>query len=277
MPNLLNDRAVLHVRFDGRSLDVELDGFERQAPALYVYAFDTIAYPVECTGADLAAWEKALNGITAGGGTSVGVALETMRRKQQYVEQIIVVTDEEENTAPLFVETLKKYREEVKADPNVCFVRTPGGQTLLEDQCRAAGMQADGFQFTGDYYALPNRPSRRWRLAHQEVRPPMVRPAGALGGRGSVRAAVGGWLARRFALPSGPRIGPWEGEARSEPPLAAGSPGGSPSQLGRESGRGRARLVPSRRWRLAHQEVRPPWLASGSVLFSSLPGGRGSC
>ena len=52
--------------------------------------------------------------------------LEFMRRKKQYVEQIILVTDEGENTAPLFVEALKKYREEVKADPNVCFVRTPG-------------------------------------------------------------------------------------------------------------------------------------------------------
>jgi len=126
------------------------------AQALYVYAFDTIAYPIESAGADLAAWEKALMGITAGGNTSCGVALETMRRKRQYVEQIIVVTDEEENTAPLFVETLKKYREEVKADPTVYFVRTPGARTLLEDQCRSAGIMADAFQFTGDYYALPN-------------------------------------------------------------------------------------------------------------------------
>ncbi len=126
------------------------------AAALYVYAFDTIAYPIEAADGDLAAWEKALNGITAGGSTSCGVALEMMRRKKQYVEQIIIVTDEEENTAPLFVETLKTYREEVKADPNVCFVRTPGGRTSLEDQCRKAGIMADAFQFTGDYYALPN-------------------------------------------------------------------------------------------------------------------------
>jgi hypothetical protein len=126
------------------------------AAALYVYAFDTVAYPIESAGNDLAAWEKALKGITAGGNTSCGVALETMRRKKQYVEQIIVVTDEEENTPPLFIPTLKKYREEVKADPNVCFVRTPGGRTLLEDQCRAEGIMADAFQFTGDYYALPN-------------------------------------------------------------------------------------------------------------------------
>jgi hypothetical protein len=126
------------------------------ARELYVYAFDTISYPIEAGGADLASWGKALQGITASGGTSCGVALEALRRKKQYVEQIIMVTDEEENTPPLFVETLKKYREEVKADPNVCFVRTPGARTDLEDQCRKAGIAADAFQFTGDYYALPN-------------------------------------------------------------------------------------------------------------------------
>src|SRR5207248_1163910 len=74
---------------------------------LYVYAFDTMAYSVERAGDDLAAWERALRGITAGGGTSCGVALESMRRKRQYVEQVILVTDEGENTAPLFVDALK--------------------------------------------------------------------------------------------------------------------------------------------------------------------------
>jgi hypothetical protein len=123
---------------------------------LYVYAFDTMAYPIERAGNDLASWEKALKGITAGGGTSCGVPLDFMTRKRQYVEQIIVVTDEGENTAPLFVEALAKYREAVKADPNVCFVRTPGASTQLEEQCRKAGVLCDAFQFTGDYYALPN-------------------------------------------------------------------------------------------------------------------------
>jgi hypothetical protein len=133
---------------------------------LFVYAFDTIAYPIDRAGNDLASWEQSFRGITAGGCTSCGVALETMRRKQQYVEQIIMITDEEENTAPLFVDSLNKYRQEVKADPNVCFVRTPNARTYLEEQSRQAGVQVDAFQFTGDYYALPNlvpllsRPSR---------------------------------------------------------------------------------------------------------------------
>jgi len=134
---------------------------------LYVYAFDEIAYAIEPAGPELAAWEKALAGVKSGGTTSCGVALEVLRRKQQYVEQIIVITDEEENTAPEFVPMLKAYRDELKVDPNVCFVRTPGAMTILEDRCKGAGLTVDAFQFTGDYYALPNlvpllaRPSKR--------------------------------------------------------------------------------------------------------------------
>jgi hypothetical protein len=124
--------------------------------ALYVYAFDTIAYEVEAGGGDLAAWERSLQGIVAGGGTSVGVAVEALRRKRQYVEQLLVVSDEGENTPPLFVDSLRKYRAELKAEPAVCFVRTPGASTQLEEACRKAGLVVDAFQFTGDYYALPN-------------------------------------------------------------------------------------------------------------------------
>jgi hypothetical protein len=123
---------------------------------LYVYAFDTLAYPIERGGDDLASWEKSFQGITAAGGTSCGVAFDAMTRKRQYVEQIIMITDEEENTAPNFVDALKKYREALPADPNVCFVRTPNARDELEKKCRAAGLACDAFQFTGDYYALPN-------------------------------------------------------------------------------------------------------------------------
>src|SRR5688500_6781751 len=91
---------------------------------LFVYAFDTMAYPIDRAGDDLASWERALMGITAGGGTSIGAPVQAMLTKRQCVEQIILVTDEGENTGPLFVPTLQKYREATKADPGVCIVRT---------------------------------------------------------------------------------------------------------------------------------------------------------
>ena len=124
---------------------------------LFVYEFDSMAYPIERGGADdLASWERALMGITAGGATSCGVSIQAMLIKRQYVEQIILVTDEGENNGPHFVPTLQKYREEMKADPSVCIVRTPGGSSGIETQCRSAGVMVDVFQFGGDYYSLPN-------------------------------------------------------------------------------------------------------------------------
>ena len=39
---------------------------------LYVYAFDTMAYPVERAGNDLADWERNFKGISAGGGRCAG-------------------------------------------------------------------------------------------------------------------------------------------------------------------------------------------------------------
>jgi hypothetical protein len=123
---------------------------------LYVYAFDTMAYPIEPKGNDWAAWKKAFAGINAGGETSVGVAVEYLRRRKQYVEQIIVVTDEEEYNPPFFVESLLKYRQALSADPSVTFVKVPDSSTRLEEQCKRAGIVAGTFDFNGDYYSLPN-------------------------------------------------------------------------------------------------------------------------
>jgi hypothetical protein len=123
---------------------------------LYVYAFDTLAYEVPRQGEDLAAWERAFRGINAGGSTSCGVALASLRRKKQRVDQIILITDEEENTAPLFVPEYLEYRQALQAEPNVCLVRTPHGRDQLERGCRERGILVDVFQFSGDYYSLPN-------------------------------------------------------------------------------------------------------------------------
>jgi hypothetical protein len=123
---------------------------------LFVYAFDTMAYPIKSQGTDLASWDKALRGINAGGGTACGVALEYMIRNKQLAENIIVITDEGENGTPAFVPTLKKYIAELKTTPSVCFVKTTGASNLLETQMQREGMNCDAWQFSGDYYSLPN-------------------------------------------------------------------------------------------------------------------------
>ena len=123
---------------------------------LYTYAFDTMAHEIIASGQDLADWERAFQGITASGATSCGVALKYLQEKKRYVEQIIMITDEQQNTPPSFCVALGEYREALKADPAVVIVRTPGGSDNVQQECQREGVQVDVFHFTGDYYSLPN-------------------------------------------------------------------------------------------------------------------------
>lgn len=133
---------------------------------LFVYAFDTIPYPVTAQGKELTDWERAFQHIKAGGSTSIGCALEAMRKKRQIVDQIIIVTDEGENAAPYFGEVYKTYCRELAVMPNVVIVRVGGYCTWLEKQLKGQQAPVETFTFAGDYYSLPNlvplltRPSR---------------------------------------------------------------------------------------------------------------------
>ncbi len=123
---------------------------------LYAYAFDTVAYPVEPAGTALTDWEKALAGIHAAGGTSCGVAVELMRRKNKRVEQFVLVTDEEENTAPFFRDAYRAYADEFKQRPAVIIVKIGQACDQLERDCASMGIAPHVFEFRGDYYSLPN-------------------------------------------------------------------------------------------------------------------------
>ena len=134
---------------------------------LYVYAFDSIAYPITPPASnELAAWEKAFAGIVAGGCTSCGVAIEMLRRNQQFVEQIVMITDEGENSSPPFLTTLKNYQAEQNVETHVVFLKVGSATEKLEGLCARNGVSHDAYQFSGDYYSLPNliqyltRPSR---------------------------------------------------------------------------------------------------------------------
>lgn len=134
---------------------------------LYVYAFDTIGYPVVSAGrGELSDWERAFQHLKAQGGTSIGAPLETMRLRRQAVEQIILVTDEGENTAPYFNGIYARYCADLNVAPNVVIVKVGQHSDLLERQMSQSKVAFETFTFAGDYYALPNlvpllsRPSR---------------------------------------------------------------------------------------------------------------------
>jgi hypothetical protein len=133
---------------------------------LIVYAFDSKAYPIKANGITLSDWETAFKKLRAGGATSVGCALEMMRQQKQVVEQIILVTDEGENSSPFFHNAYAEYQQTLKVQPNVVIVRIGRSSNWVERQLRRTKVEVDTFDFKGDYYALPNlvpllsRPSR---------------------------------------------------------------------------------------------------------------------
>jgi hypothetical protein len=136
------------------------------AGELIAYAFDTIAFPVKAAGGALSDWERAFQGISSDGATSIGAPVEVMRLKKQVVEQFIIVTDEGENRQPLVADAYDAYKRDLNVAPNVLIVKVGQSSELIERQLRARGAQVDTFTFGGDYYALPNlipllcRPSR---------------------------------------------------------------------------------------------------------------------
>ncbi|MDB9311584.1 VWA domain-containing protein [Spirulina sp. CS-785/01] len=133
---------------------------------LVVYAFDTMPYPVKANGSKLSDWDQAFQNIRAGGGTSIGCAVEVMRTRKQVVEQFILVTDEGDNTAPYFSTAYQNYCKTLNVQPNVVIVKVGYASDFVERQLRQHQAQVDTFLFKGDYYALPNlipllsRPSR---------------------------------------------------------------------------------------------------------------------
>lgn len=123
---------------------------------LFVYAFDTVSYAVTASGLELSDWEKAFKGIIAAGGTSCGVSIAALLKKRQLVEQIVMITDQGENTRPTMLSALEQYKKELNVDPNVIFINVGQAGNSLEEQLNRAGFEVDSYKFDGDYYSLPN-------------------------------------------------------------------------------------------------------------------------
>ncbi len=152
-----------------------------------VYAFDTVAFEIEPSVPDrkhtlpgkvvsglmgaeredsrpepggkrptMSEWEQAFKFIKANGGTSIGAPLAMMRAKGVYAEQIVLVTDEGENTAPFFRDAWTEYAREVGVSPSVVIVHVGGAYHQFGTDLERRGVELMRYDFRGDYYSLPN-------------------------------------------------------------------------------------------------------------------------
>lgn len=150
--------------------------------ALYVYAFDTAAIEIKSQGKSYADWDKAFRMIKAHGGTSIGSALASLRTQNRYVEQIMIITDENENESPYFVQEYPAYASALNVKPNVVIVDVGQFSSTIQDALRRIQAPCESIRFAGDYTSLPNiipllsRPSRLDLLQEILATPLPARP-----------------------------------------------------------------------------------------------------
>jgi len=126
-----------------------------------VYAFDTAAFEMKTSVAKgerpaLSDWEKVFKFIKADGGTSIGAPLAKMTRDKVYVEQLLIVTDEGENTAPYLVDAWTEYCQQMSAAPSVIVVQVGGSYDRFAQGLQERGVELTRYRFSGDDYSIVN-------------------------------------------------------------------------------------------------------------------------
>ena len=125
---------------------------------LHVIAFDTIAQAIKAKDNTLTSWEDAFRPIRSGGGTAIGCALDYLIRYNIYVEQIIVVTDEGENSShgQRFSDVYPAYVEKMKVKPHLIIVRVGYVIYAFSNDLKDKSIHFDIYEpKDGDYYGLP--------------------------------------------------------------------------------------------------------------------------
>lgn len=121
-----------------------------------VLAFDTETFAVEAQGVERSAWERAFRMVKPNGSTSIGAPLARLARERQYVEQLVIITDMGENTAPLFHDAYAQYVRELGVAPNVTIVGVGGSDQRFLNRLREQAIPLTVWEFKGDFYSLPN-------------------------------------------------------------------------------------------------------------------------
>lgn len=123
---------------------------------LSVVAFDTTPMEVVSEGPSLSDWEKAFRPVRPGGCTSMGCALSYLLMKKRVVETIVVITDEGENSSPMFTSVYHRYEKEMGKSPNVVIIHVGSQGTTFSSNLKSANIDFDMYTPAGgDYYALP--------------------------------------------------------------------------------------------------------------------------
>lgn len=117
---------------------------------LWVEAFDSASFTVRPGQNNFAGWEEAFRRVRASGATSIGVSVRKLRHLP--IEQILLISDGEENTFPHFLPEVQALGRPVK----IIWIRVGNDGRSFEQELVRANLNLTVINFKGDYYNLPN-------------------------------------------------------------------------------------------------------------------------
>lgn len=130
---------------------------------VHLIFFDSSPLYVDVTGLTYDQILKATKHVTVGGGTSIGCGVQRLIENSIDVDGIAIISDAQENTAPLFVDRYKEYCKKTDKEPAVYLYRFQSNMRGLSDRDLATSMNSAGIELTEfdlrggiDYYSLPN-------------------------------------------------------------------------------------------------------------------------
>ena len=115
------------------------------------FMFDTVPTEIKWkeTDGDIAnksSWDKKLKMFNASGGTVPSSVLKLLESSNRFIEQMIIVTDEGENTHNDFAKSLQKYGEKFGSMPNIVIARITGGygcDKRMENSLKKIGVNVE--------------------------------------------------------------------------------------------------------------------------------------
>ncbi len=121
-----------------------------------VLAFDNGTFDITARGTARSDWERAFRMVRADGSTSIGAPLAKLASERHYVEQVVIITDMGENTAPFFCDAYTGYVRALGVGPQVVVVSVGGYARYFLERLDSFAIPYTLWEFKGDYYSLPN-------------------------------------------------------------------------------------------------------------------------
>ena len=84
------------------------------------------------------------------------LAKTDLRIARHYVEQLVIITDMGDNTAPLFHDAYAAYERAMSVSPQVTIVAVGGSDAHFLRRLRDQHIPLTVWEFNGDCYSLPN-------------------------------------------------------------------------------------------------------------------------